>query len=62
MSDSQLLTIALAAAPTMLTVLVRILTNNARLKVNPPAPNMPRRARPVAGGIGRWRIALGFVW
>lgn len=31
MSDSQLLTIALAAAPTMLTVLVGILINNARL-------------------------------
>jgi hypothetical protein len=31
MSDTQLLTIALAAAPTMLTVLVGILINNARL-------------------------------
>jgi len=31
MSDSQLLTIALAAVPTMLTVLVGILINNARL-------------------------------
>lgn len=31
MSDSQLLTIALAALPTMLTVLVGILINNARL-------------------------------
>ncbi len=31
MSDSQLLTIALAAAPTMLAVLVGILINNARL-------------------------------
>lgn len=31
MSDTQLLTIALAAAPTMLTVLIGILINNARL-------------------------------
>jgi hypothetical protein len=31
MSDTQLLTIALAAAPTMLAVLVGILINNARL-------------------------------
>ena len=31
MSDTQLLTIALAAVPTMLTVLVGILINNARL-------------------------------
>ena len=31
MSDSQLLTIALAAVPIMLTVLVGILINNARL-------------------------------
>jgi hypothetical protein len=31
MSDTQLLTIALAAVPTMLTVLVGILSNNARL-------------------------------
>ena len=31
MSDSQLVTIALAAVPTMLTVLVGILINNARL-------------------------------
>lgn len=31
MSDTQLLTIILAAAPTMLTVLVGILINNARL-------------------------------
>lgn len=31
MNDSQILTIALAALPTMLTVLVGILINNARL-------------------------------
>jgi hypothetical protein len=31
MSDTQLLTIALAAMPTMLTVLVGILINNSRL-------------------------------
>ena len=31
MSDTQLLTIALAAAPTMLAVLVSILINNSRL-------------------------------
>ncbi|MBZ5607845.1 MAG: hypothetical protein LAP38_06290 [Acidobacteriia bacterium] len=31
MNDTQLLTIALAAAPTMLTVLVGILVNNSRL-------------------------------
>ncbi len=31
MSDTQLLTIALAATPTMLTLLVGILINNARL-------------------------------
>ena len=31
MSDTQLLTIALAAAPTMLAVLVGILVNNSRL-------------------------------
>jgi hypothetical protein len=31
MSDTQLLTIALAAVPTMLAVLVGILVNNARL-------------------------------
>ncbi|HYL38025.1 MAG TPA: hypothetical protein VEV17_19065, partial [Bryobacteraceae bacterium] len=34
MSDIQLLTIALAAVPTMLAVLVGILINNARLNTN----------------------------